>query len=79
MTPEDRLQPATSAWGAASIWADYAPHSQRITWGTQTAAGHTCFTGLRTRGEALRLAKRWSERFPEHAPYAVTRSPRAGR
>jgi hypothetical protein len=43
-------------------------------WGTRTADGHTCFTGLRTKGAAIARAEEWDKLFPERAPYAVTRN-----
>lgn len=43
-------------------------------WGTRTARGDTCFTGLTTRAQAAELARQWSKRFPAYAPYQVTRN-----
>lgn len=54
---------------------DYAPRGQRVRWGTQTRQGHTCFTGLRTRREAMRLKALWDAKFPHYAPYAIVREP----
>lgn len=54
---------------------DYAHPKAQNTWGTVTAKGETCFTRLRTRREAVRLALEWSREFPEAAPYAVKRQP----
>lgn len=53
---------------------DYAQRSQRITWGTRTASGDTCFAGLRTLREARRLKREWDAKFPYCAPYTITRN-----
>jgi hypothetical protein len=70
------IQAPVSSFGAAYPYVDYARGYPRIIWGTKTAKGQTCFTGLRTKKEAERLAEEWSKLFPEYAPYFVTRTAR---
>lgn len=72
--PDDAPQ---SSFGAAAIHVDYASPGQRVTWGTRTRQGDTCFSGLRTLREAKRLKSQWDEKFPSYAPYSLTRNGRA--
>jgi hypothetical protein len=65
-----------SSFGAAGIHVDYAPPGQRVTWGTRTRQGDLCFSDLRTLREARRLKAQWDEKFPDYAPYSLTRNGR---
>lgn len=55
MTAAAPLGAASDAHAVGRI--DRAGTTARVVWGTETVDGRTCFTGLRTRREAKRLAR----------------------
>ena len=65
------MNPAEAADDVGRV--DYAPRNARVRWATRTARGDTCFTGLRTKREAERLAAIWSAAFPTYGPYSTVR------